>query len=54
MRLQHGEIKLALRRASAGYVPGVTGQHRCWSLDADLNGPGTAEEIALGLSETDS
>src|SRR3954449_5556968 len=48
-----GEIGLALRRADKGYVLGVTGQHRFWSWDADLDVAGTAEEIAKGFSETD-
>jgi SRSO17 transposase len=48
-----GEIELALRRAYKGYVLGVTGQHRFWSWDADLDVAGTAEEIAKGLSEAD-
>src|SRR3954471_12448026 len=48
-----GEIELALRRADKGYVLGVTGQHRFWSWDADLDVAGTAEEIAKGFSETD-
>jgi SRSO17 transposase len=34
-------------------VLGVTGQHRFWSWDADLDVAGTAEEIAKGLPETD-
>jgi SRSO17 transposase len=48
-----GEIELALRRAYKGYVLGVTGQHRFWSWDAELDVAGTAEEIAKGLPETD-
>jgi len=48
-----GAIELALRRAYKGYVLGVTGQHRCWSWDADLDVSGTAEEIAKRLAETD-
>ncbi|AWN43837.1 IS701 family transposase [Methylobacterium durans] len=48
-----GEIELALRRAYKGYVLGVTGQHRFWSWDQNLDVAGTAEEIAKDLSETD-
>jgi SRSO17 transposase len=48
-----GDIELALRRAYKGYVLGVTGQHRFWSWDADLDVAGTAEEIAKRLAETD-
>src|SRR4051794_10684080 len=48
-----GEIGLALRRADKGYVLGVTGQHRFWSWDADLDVAGTAEEIAKRLAQTD-
>jgi SRSO17 transposase len=48
-----GEIELALRRAYKGYVLGVTGQHRFWSWEADLDISGTAEEIAKGFSEKD-
>src|SRR3954464_997953 len=48
-----GEIELALRRAYKGYVLGVTGQHRFWSWEPNLDVAGTAEEIAKGLSEAD-
>ena len=48
-----GEIELALRRAYKGYVLGVTGQHRFWSWDAELDVAGTAEEIAKGRSKTE-
>ena len=48
-----GEIELALRRAYKGYVLGVTGQHRFWSWDADLDVSGTAEEIAKGFPDQD-
>jgi SRSO17 transposase len=48
-----GQIELALRRAYKGYVLGVTGQHRFWSWDQNLDVAGTAEEIAKDLSETD-
>jgi SRSO17 transposase len=48
-----GEIELALRRAYKGYVLGVTGQHRFWSWDQNLDVAGTAEDIAKDLSETD-
>ena len=48
-----GEIELALRRASKGYVLGVTGQHSFWSWITERPIAGTAEEIAKGLSETD-
>jgi SRSO17 transposase len=34
-------------------VLGVTGQHRFWSWDLNLDVAGTAEEIAKDLSETD-
>ena len=46
-----GEIELALRRAYKGYVLGVTGQHRFWSWDADLDVAGTAEDIAKGIPD---
>ena len=48
-----GEIELALRRAYKGYVLGVTGQHRFWSWDANLDLAGTAEDIAKGISDQD-
>ncbi len=48
-----GEIELALRRADTGYVLGVTGRHRFWSWDQNLDVAGTAEEIAKDLSKTD-
>ncbi len=48
-----GEIELALRRAYKGYVLGVTGQHRFWSWDANLDLAGTAENIAKGISDQD-
>jgi len=43
------EIELALRRTYKGYVLGVTGQHRFWSWDANLDVAGTAEDIAKGI-----
>ena len=46
-----GEIELALRRAYKGYVLGVTGQHRFWSWDGELDVAGTAEEIAKGIPD---
>jgi SRSO17 transposase len=46
-----GEIELALRRAYKGYVLGVTGQHRFWSWDAELDVAGTAEDIAKGIPD---
>jgi SRSO17 transposase len=48
-----GEIELALRRAYKGYVLGVTGQHRFWSWDANLDLAGTAEDIAKGIPDQD-
>jgi SRSO17 transposase len=48
-----GEIELALRRAYKGYVLGVTGQHRFWSWDQNLDVAGTAEEIAKGIPDRD-
>jgi len=48
-----GEIELALRRAYKGYVLGVTGQHRFWSWDANLDVAGTAAEIAKGIPDQD-
>ncbi|GJD49054.1 IS701 family transposase ISMch7 [Methylobacterium crusticola] len=48
-----GEIELALRRACKGYVLGVTGQHRCWFWDANLDVAGTAEDIAKGIPDQD-
>ncbi|MFE1602311.1 IS701 family transposase [Methylobacterium sp. ID0610] len=47
------EIEMALRRASKGYVLGVTGQHSFWSWITERPIAGTAEEIAKALSETD-
>lgn len=48
-----GEIELALRRAYKGYVLGVTGQHRFWSWDANLDLAGTADDIAKGIPDQD-
>jgi SRSO17 transposase len=48
-----GEIEMALRRAYKGYVLGVTGQHRFWSCDANLDVAGTAAEIAKGIPDQD-
>lgn len=48
-----GEIEMALRRAYKGYVLGVTGQHRFWSWDANLDVAGTAAEIAKGIPDQD-
>jgi SRSO17 transposase len=48
-----GEIGMALRRAYKGYVLGVTGQHRFWSCDANLDVAGTAAEIAKGIPDQD-
>ena len=48
-----GELELALRRAYKSYVLGVTGQHRFWSWDANLDVAGTAEEIAKGIPDQD-
>src|SRR5947208_2709987 len=48
-----GEIELALRRASKGYVLGVTSQHSFWSGGAEAEVSGTAEEIATALGEED-
>ena len=48
-----GEIELALRPAHKGYVLGVTGQHRFWSWDANLDLAGTADDIAKGIPDQD-
>ena len=48
-----GEIELALRRAYKGYVLGVTGQHRFWSWDANLDVAGTAADIAKSIPDQD-
>src|SRR5918998_670723 len=44
-----GEVEMALRRASKGYVLGVTGQHQFWSWGAPIEISGTAAEIAQAL-----
>ncbi|MFB0493729.1 SRSO17 transposase [Methylobacterium sp. OAE515] len=46
-----GEIEMALRRAYKGYVLGVTGQHRFWSWDANLDVAGTAADIAKSIPD---
>ena len=44
-----GEIEMALRRASKGYVLGVTGAHHVHSWDVLPLVAGTAEDVAKGL-----
>ena len=44
-----GEVEMALRRASKGYVLGVTGAHHVHAWDVLPRVAGTAEDVAKGL-----
>ena len=44
---------MTLRRASKGYVLGVTGQHQFWSWGVRDPVAGTAEDIATALAPAD-
>jgi SRSO17 transposase len=48
-----GAVEMALRRAYKGSVPGVTGQHQCWSWGGRDPISGTAEDIAPALTPSE-